>query len=58
MAIPKHAFVCWLGVKNCLLKGNRMLKLGFESEVKCLFCRKFIECRDHMFFDCGFDFGG
>lgn len=25
-----------------------------NGEVKCLFCRNLIECRDHQYFDCGF----
>lgn len=53
-AIPKHAFVLWLAVRNYLSTGDRMLKWGYKGEVKCLFCKNIIECRDHLFFNCGF----
>jgi hypothetical protein len=36
------------------VRGDRMLKWDFKGEVQCLFCRNIIECRDHLFFDCGF----
>lgn len=28
--------------------------MGFDGDVKCVFCRSSIEDRDHLFFHCGF----
>jgi hypothetical protein len=52
MAIPKHVFFLWLAIKDCLSTKDKMLKWGAKGEVKCLFCRSCIECRDHLFFEC------
>jgi hypothetical protein len=30
-----------------------MLKWGMVGDMKCLLCRNIIECREHLFFDCG-----
>jgi hypothetical protein len=47
--IPKHAFFLWLAVRNSLSTGDRLLSWGYLGQTKCVFCRSFTECRDHLF---------
>lgn len=53
--IPRHAFFLRLAAQDSLSTGDRLLKWGVSGEVKCLFCRSIIECRDHLYFECGFN---
>jgi hypothetical protein len=55
-ALPKQAFILWLVMKNRLTTGDRMLCWGYTSDIKCVFCRHFIESRDHLFFSCSFTY--
>lgn len=50
-AIPQYAFVMWLTMKNCLSTGDRLMQWGYNGEVKCLFCKNVVECRDHLLFE-------
>jgi len=52
LAIPKHSFILWLAIKYSLSTGDRILNWGAKGEV--MFCRGCIECRDHLFFGCGY----
>jgi hypothetical protein len=56
LAIPKHAFIMWLAIKDRLLivTGERLLKMGYKGEVQCSFCHSYVETRDHLFFECSF----
>jgi hypothetical protein len=54
LAIPKHAFLVWLAIKNALATGIRMLQWGFQGETSCVFCRSVVEDLPHLFFLCGF----
>jgi hypothetical protein len=54
LAVPKHAFIAWLAMKNALAIGNKLLHWGFTEDVKFVFCRSVIEEKEHMFFECGF----
>jgi hypothetical protein len=54
IAIPRHAFILWLDVKDSLSTGERLLKWSFKGDVMCVFCRSNIKGRDHLFFQYGF----
>ena len=36
-------------MKNALKTGLKLLKWGFQGDVKCVFCRNVVEVRDHLF---------
>ena len=54
LAVPKHAFIMWLAMKDRLLTGERLLKMGYKGEVQCSFCHGCVETYDHLFFECSF----
>lgn len=54
MVIPRHAFITWLAVRDCIDTGERMQRWGYHGNVLCVFCRSCIEGRNHLFFQCGF----
>jgi hypothetical protein len=53
-AIPKQALILWLAVNNRLTTGDRLFAWGFKGDTSCVFCKGMNECRDHIFFSCGF----
>ena len=55
LAIPRHSFIIWLGIKDSLTTGDRVLKWGAHGEYECLFCRGYIESQDHLFFGCRYN---
>ncbi|XP_059451249.1 uncharacterized protein LOC132182059 [Corylus avellana] len=55
-AIPKHAFILWLAIQDRLVTGERLLKWGFQGDIKCLFCHNQVESRGHLFFECSFSY--
>jgi hypothetical protein len=54
LAIPKQAFILWLAMRDRLTTGERLLKWGYQGNVKCWFCHNQMETRDHLFFECSF----
>jgi hypothetical protein len=56
LAIPKHAFILWLAMKNRLVIGVRLLQWGYKGDVNYWFCRNHVESRDHLFFECSFSY--
>jgi hypothetical protein len=35
---------------DALSTGRKLLRWGFQSDVKCIFCKHIIEDKDHLFF--------
>jgi hypothetical protein len=56
LAIPKHAFILWLAMKNRLVTGVRLLQWGYKGDVNCCFCRNHVESRNHLIFECSFSY--
>ena len=54
LAIPKQAFILWLAIRNGLTTGEKLLSWGYTGEVNWVFYRRCIECREHLFFECGY----
>jgi hypothetical protein len=54
LAIPRQAFFLWLAARDSLTKGERLLRWGYGGNVLCGFCRRCIEGRSHLFFQCNF----
>ncbi|XP_021991701.1 uncharacterized protein LOC110888484 [Helianthus annuus] len=50
--IPKHAFILWLAFKFRLLTQDRLLKWGYEGDLRCALCRKCPDSHRHLFFEC------
>jgi hypothetical protein len=38
-AIPKHAFINWLAIKDRLSTCDRLAKWGYNANILCIFCR-------------------
>jgi hypothetical protein len=53
-AIPRHAFILWLALRDALVTKENMCFLGFSSPSVCMFCYGCIESRGHLFFACSF----
>lgn len=54
LAIPRHAFILWLAMKNALTTGDKLLKWGFQGRTMCVFCRYGVEDRAHLFIGCSY----
>ena len=52
MAIPRHAFIVWLAIKNGLATQDKLQKWDIIPQAKCLMCNDPIETVDHLFFSC------
>lgn len=53
-AVPCHAFVVWLAIKDWLATGVRMRSWGITQG--CVFCGERNESREHLLFACPFTF--
>ena len=51
--ISKHAFICWLAIRDRLSTCYRLLSWGYKV-ILYVFYRRCIESRDHLFFECKF----
>ncbi|XP_075641997.1 uncharacterized protein LOC142613508 [Castanea sativa] len=54
LTILKHSFIGWLAVINKLSTLDTMTRWGYSDDSICVFCRNFLERRDHIFFECSF----
>lgn len=50
MAIPRHAFLLWLAIRDGLPTGERLLKWDAKGDVHCLICMRVIKSHGHLFF--------
>jgi hypothetical protein len=55
-AIPKYAFILWLAMQNRLITRDWLIRWGYNGDVKCLFYHNQMESREHMFFECSFNY--
>jgi hypothetical protein len=53
-AIPPHAIILWLAVRNRLNTQDKLCVHGIISEVRCVLCGQGVEDLDHLFFSCPF----
>ncbi|GFS34515.1 hypothetical protein Acr_00g0034340 [Actinidia rufa] len=47
---PKHSFMLWLGLKDCLLTKDKLQ--GFTEDQVCPLCKLENETTNHLFFQC------
>jgi hypothetical protein len=50
-AISRHAFICWLALRDSLTTKDRMAKWEIV-EICCVLCISQKESRNHLFFEC------
>jgi hypothetical protein len=53
-AIPRHAFILWLALRDALVTKEKMCSWGFSGSSVCIFCYGCQENRGHLFFACSF----
>jgi hypothetical protein len=53
-AIPRHAFILWLALRDALVTKEKMCSWGFFGPSVCMFCYGCNESWGHLFFDCSF----
>ena len=53
-ATPKYAFVSWLAARNRLSTMDRIVQWDPGADTTCVLCKRDLESRNHLFFECSF----
>ncbi|XP_013595024.1 PREDICTED: uncharacterized protein LOC106303250 [Brassica oleracea var. oleracea] len=53
-ATPKYAFVSWLAARNRLSTMDRIVQWEPGADTACMLCKRDLESRNHLFFECSF----
>lgn len=53
-ATPKFAFLAWIAIQNRLATGERVLRWNPQAISICWLCKREMETRDHIFFECAY----
>ncbi|XP_074301309.1 uncharacterized protein LOC141632686 [Silene latifolia] len=53
-ALPKHSFIGWLVMHECLLTRDSLNKMGIILDDICILCDAAPESHSHLFFNCMF----
>nr|XP_043625437.1 uncharacterized protein LOC122596855 [Erigeron canadensis] len=50
--IPSNMFILWLAVQERLLTQDRIMVWNKDANMRCYFCKEYVESHQHLFFQC------
>ncbi|XP_056698454.1 uncharacterized protein [Spinacia oleracea] len=52
--VPRHSFICWLGVLGWLRTAANLFTIGVSADDKCTICAQLPETHTRLFFECSY----